>query len=166
MEENKTERIEHATTQQAIDYAIDRVLIGVETVVYLGSAVQQSVTFKPRKKVPAVVQQRIGDSLRDHYLDLLRLAYAQGFIIQQEWDQRAGAALAATTRAELEPLTRDLDEVKRAEPKIVPHRHKSCVGLPVVIMLICIAIFVTAAISLIILAHFFPYPLSRENSPW
>ena len=141
MEENKTERIEHATVQQAIDYAIDRVLIGVETVVHLDGIIQQSVTFKPRKKVPAVVQQRIGDSLRDHYLDLLRLAYAQGFIIQQEWDQRAGAALAATTRAELEPLTRDLDEVKREEPKIVPHRHKTCVDLPVVIMLMALAMF-------------------------
>ena len=150
MEENKTERIEHATVQQAVDYAIDRVLIGTETVVHLHGIVQQNVIFKPRKKVPAVFQQRIGDSLRDHYLDLLRLAYAQGFIIQQEWDQRAGAALAATTRAELEPLTRDLDEVKRAEPKIVPHRHKSCVGLPVAVMLICVAIFVTAAIGLIL----------------
>ena len=150
MEENKTERIEHATVQQAIDYAIDRVLIGTETVVHLHGIVQQNVIFKPRKKVPAVVQQRIGDSLRDHYLDLLRLAYAQGFITQEEWDQRDVAALAATTRAELEPLTRDLDEVKREEPKIVPHRHKSCVGLPVAVMLICVAIFVTAAIGLIL----------------
>lgn len=150
MEENKTERIEHATVQEAIDYAVDRVLIGAETVVHLSSGIQQSVTFKPRKKIPAVIQQRIGDSLRDHYLDLLRLAYAQGFITQEELDQRATTALAATTRAELEPLTLDLDEVKREEPKIVPHRHKTCVGLPAVIALMALAMFVGVMIGVIL----------------
>ena len=45
MKENKTERIEHATVQEAIDYAVDRVLIGAETVVHLSSGMRQSVKF-------------------------------------------------------------------------------------------------------------------------
>lgn len=148
MEENETERINHATVQQAIDYAIDRVLIGTETVVHLHGIVQQNVTFKPRKEIPAVVQQRIGDSLRDHYLDLLRLAFAQGFITQQEWDQRAAAALSATTRADLAHLTLDLTEVEQEKP--VSHRHKSCVGLPAVITLMALAMFVGVMIGVIL----------------
>ena len=148
--EGKTERIVHASVQEAIDYAIGRMLAGQETVVHLrGIGIQQqNITFKPQKKNPAPAQ-RIGDSLRQERLDLLGLAFVQGFITQQEWDQRAAAVLSATTRADLAHLTLDLAEVKKpALP--VSHRHKICVDLPAVIALMALAMFVGVMIGVIL----------------
>ena len=151
--EDKTERIEHASVQEAIDYAIGRVLTGLETVVHLRGIQQQSVTFKPQKKNPAPAQ-RIGDSLRQERLDLLGLAFVQGFITQQEWDQRAAAVLSATTRADLAHLTLDLAEVEKPELPVshlpVSHRHKICVDLPAVIALMALAVFAGIIIGVIL----------------
>ena len=148
------EKDEHLSPQAAVDYAVDRMLAGEHTTVTLKNHKTAVINFVPRKTKPRMqketvaVQQRIGDSLRQERLDLLGRAFVQGFITQQEWDQRAAAALSAATRADLAHLTLDLTEVEQEKP--VSHRHKTRVGLPAVITLMALAMFVGVMIGVIL----------------
>jgi hypothetical protein len=151
------ERIEHPSVQAAVDFAVERLQRGYETTVHLNGT-QETIMFKPlpgtrtEEKQMMPVAQRVGDSLRDQYLGLLRQACTQGYITQQEFSQRSDAALVAVTRAELAVLVLDLNEMEPEKPDLPePHHHKACVNLPVVILLMCLSSIVTTIVGLIII---------------
>lgn len=51
---------------------------------------------------------RVGDQEREHAQTRLREAYGKGALTLEEFEDRLEAALSATTRGQLEPLTADL----------------------------------------------------------
>jgi hypothetical protein len=59
---------------------------------------------------------RIGDAERDAAATRLRESYAQGRLTLEEFNERLGAALAATTERELSQVTRDLPPATLAPP--------------------------------------------------
>ena len=63
---------------------------------------------------------RIGDAERDVTTRQLRECFAQGRLTIDEFNDRLGQALSATTQAELDRLTRDLPPVMRS-PAPLPH---------------------------------------------
>jgi len=63
---------------------------------------------------------RIGDAERDMTTRQLRECYAQGRLTMDEFNDRLGKALAATTQPELDRLTRDLPPTLRS-PAPLPH---------------------------------------------
>ena len=89
-----------------------------------------------RAVVPDDSGLRIGDVQRDAAVEALRAHYAEGRLSPAEFEERMGAALVATTVAELRPLFADLPRdseavngvsVWRAPPK--PVRHVSPLGV-------------------------------------
>ena len=56
---------------------------------------------------------RVGDAERDRAVELLRAHGAAGRLDVDELERRTGAALTATTRADLAALTRDLPRLPR-----------------------------------------------------
>lgn len=141
--------IVHSSPQAAIDYALDRLLRKIgETEVHLRNVTATIKIGESRVVEKPPVVPLIGDKLRDEYLDLLRRAFTQGFITREEYSQRADTVLAARTRAELAPLAADLAEVEQEKPELpAPHRHESCVGLPVVAMLMMLGAFLGMIIT-------------------
>ena len=88
-----------------------------------------------RAVVPDDWGMRIGDAQRDAAVEALRAHYAEGRLSSAEFEERMGAALAATTAADLRPLFADLPRdseaingvsVWRAPPK--PVRRVSPLG--------------------------------------
>jgi hypothetical protein len=60
---------------------------------------------------------RASDGERDEVLALLQRHFADGRLTQAEFDERAGVAITARTREQLDALTADLPAAD------VPHRH-------------------------------------------
>jgi len=65
-------------------------------------------------KPPASVAVRASDAEREQTVALLRQAFADGRLTQAELEERAAAAYAARTMAELGDLTADLPAQKKA----------------------------------------------------
>ena len=63
---------------------------------------------------------RIGDAERDVTTRQLRECFAQGRLTMDEFNDRLGQALAATTQSELDRLTQDLPPT-RPSPAALPH---------------------------------------------
>ena len=63
---------------------------------------------------------RIGDAERDVVTRQLRECFAQGRLTMDEFNDRLGKALAATTQTELDRLTQDLPPT-RPSPAALPH---------------------------------------------
>jgi hypothetical protein len=63
---------------------------------------------------------RIGDAERDVTTRQLRECFAQGRLTMDEFNDRLGQALAATTQSELDRLTHDLPPT-RPSPAALPH---------------------------------------------
>jgi len=63
---------------------------------------------------------RIGDAERDVVTRQLRECFAQGRLTMDEFNDRLGKALAATTQTELDRLTQDLPPT-RPSPAPLPH---------------------------------------------
>ncbi|CAL9352979.1 putative protein [Streptomyces sp. enrichment culture] len=57
---------------------------------------------------------RASDAEREQYAEILRRGLAEGRLVMEEFDERLTAVYEARTRAELEPLIRDLPE--RVDP--------------------------------------------------
>jgi hypothetical protein len=66
-------------------------------------------------------EQRVSDADRDHVTRVLREAYADGRLSQDELAVRAQRALEARTRADLDALVADIDEPRSAP--ISPRTH-------------------------------------------
>ena len=66
---------------------------------------------------------RASDADRDLVVEQLREAAGQGRLDSGELEDRVGAALAARTSEELEPLTADLPRPRRARARSRPRRE-------------------------------------------
>jgi DUF1707 SHOCT-like domain len=70
---------------------------------------------------------RASDADREQVIDALKAAFVQGLLAKDEFDRRAGQALAARTHAELAALTADLTAepiaAKPPKPARAPGRH-------------------------------------------
>jgi hypothetical protein len=76
--------------------------------------VQAQPPAKPPYSPPGVTiasHQRIGDDVRDAYLNHLGAMFSGGNISQEEYEARSDAAVTAKTKQELEFLTQDLPEL-------------------------------------------------------
>lgn len=62
----------------------------------------------PETRAEARAEVRVGDDERRSVIELLRLHTAEGRLTLDEFSERVGLALAATLRADLEPLVADL----------------------------------------------------------
>jgi Domain of unknown function (DUF1707) len=58
---------------------------------------------------------RAGDDDRDRVMELLKTAFTQGRLTEEELDARTGHALAARTYADLDALTEDIPSTPRPE---------------------------------------------------
>jgi hypothetical protein len=68
---------------------------------------------------------RISDADRERVCALLREAFAEGRVTNEEFQERTAAALAAKTEADLAPLTSDLPAPVPAAPVVrSPHRRE------------------------------------------
>jgi hypothetical protein len=77
---------------------------------------------------PAVLAS---DAEREHAVALLRRGFADGRLNQAELEERAGAAYAARTRAQLGDLTADLPVAGHQPPRpgMIPDRRTLCILL-------------------------------------
>jgi Domain of unknown function (DUF1707)/Cell wall-active antibiotics response 4TMS YvqF len=71
---------------------------------------------------------RASDAERDHAVDRLRDAAAEGRLTFEELADRIDVASGAATRGELETLTADLPEPTVAPAPVAPLRHRSVFG--------------------------------------
>jgi Domain of unknown function (DUF1707) len=76
---------------------------------------------------------RASDSEREQTVALLQRSFADGRLTQAELEERAGAAYAARTRAQLRDLTADLPDAGRRPP-----RPGMTVDLRLLIILLCV----------------------------
>lgn len=82
--------------------------------------------------LPARPDVRASDAEREHTVTLLQHNFANGRLTQNELEERAGAAYAAQTRAQLSDLTADLPAARQ--------RTRSCLVLDqrVLCILLCV----------------------------
>ncbi|MFN8126233.1 MAG: DUF1707 domain-containing protein [Candidatus Nanopelagicales bacterium] len=76
-------------------------------------------------------QMRASDADREAYVAVLQTGYAEGRLSKDEYDERMGAAYAATTYAELAPLLHDLPAPATplpGPPTVAPVRVSAPVG--------------------------------------
>lgn len=73
------------------------------------------------RSAPGDAGKRASDADRDRVVDRLRDAAAEGRLDLTEFEERMGAAYAARTYGELEPLTADLPEEAAATPAAQAH---------------------------------------------
>jgi hypothetical protein len=81
---------------------------------------------------PAVVAVRASDAEREHTVALLRHGFADGRLTQAELEERAAAAYAARTTAELSDLTADLPATEQ------PPRPGWVLDRRLLIILLCV----------------------------
>jgi Domain of unknown function (DUF1707) len=84
------------------------------------SLVQDALEGKALTPSPAPARvpepaQRVGDPERDVVLKVLDSGFASGYLTRAEFDDRATAALTATSQAGLDALTADLKSMKPAQ---------------------------------------------------
>ncbi len=74
---------------------------------------------------------RASDAERDQAVELLQRSFADGRLTQAEFGERAGAALAAQTRAQLSDLIADLPVAQQQPPRsgMVLDRRLLCILL-------------------------------------
>jgi hypothetical protein len=70
---------------------------------------------------PDQPEQRLSDAEREAAVAQLAVARAEGRLTSAEYDQRATAAQAALTRADLVPLFEDLPETTAAPPRVAAY---------------------------------------------
>ena len=112
---------------------------------------------------------RVGDAERAGTVDLLKEAHVAGYLTLAEIDERLSAALAARTRADLEPLLTDLPPEWRARQEgkdgqgdrpAAPPQHA---GRPAALRLLLPLVVGLVIVALVVLAvtrgFFFPWPL-------
>lgn len=106
---------------------------------------------------PAV---RASDAERDQVVGLLQRHFADGRLTQAELEERAGAAYAARTRAQLRDLTADLPAAGQQPPRpgMVPDRRLLCI-------LLCIHPPAGLVYWLLSLRRNRPQPSQSHNSP-
>lgn len=136
--------IQHATAQEAVTHAIAQADKGVEQHLILRGSYDEIVTIPPRNEEKTLLAKphpegctcpkcpqappspagvhllpqgkiRIGDTVKDGYLDRIREAFADGCISENEFGGRQTAIMAASMKDELDFLTRDLPAVKKKE---------------------------------------------------
>ena len=76
---------------------------------------------------------RASDAEREHTVALLQRSFADGRLTQAELEERAGAAYAARTRAQLRDLTTDLPDAGQQPP-----RQGMILDLRLLIILLCV----------------------------
>ena len=76
---------------------------------------------------------RASDSEREQAVALLQRSFAEGRLTQAELEERAGAAYAARTRAQLRDLTADLPDARQQPP-----RPGMILDLRLLIILLCV----------------------------
>jgi hypothetical protein len=95
-----------------------------------------------RHEQPERRDVRASDAERDRAVESLRAHAQAGRLTSEELDERVGAALAATTRADLDALERDLPGERPRRPPVAPrpraHRAHPTGLLPIALLLIAI----------------------------
>lgn len=86
----------------------------------------------PPEGVHFTSSQRVGDEIRDSYIDHIREMFAGGYIDSGEHDARLAAMMQAHTREEMDFLVQDLPKVPEkkpavTEPATVTRHHKIAV---------------------------------------
>ena len=84
---------------------------------------------------------RVSDADRDRTVEGLREHAQAGRLTSEELEERVGAALRATTRADLSALTHDLPETRaprRPAPARARHRHHGPPLVPIAVLLVAI----------------------------
>jgi hypothetical protein len=110
----------------------------------------------PLFRGPSAGQQlRVSDAEREAVTDRLAEHYAEGRLDHDEFDNRVGQAMGATTRADLNGLFADLPAPAVRDPRSPqaaqgtrpprPRRH----GHPVVLLVLAVVIFLAAAHALV-----------------
>jgi hypothetical protein len=101
----------------------------------------RAYSFPPLFRATSSSQQmRVSDAERQVVVDRLAEHFADGRLDQAEFDERAGQAMSAKTRADLSALFTDLPETGApAGPELPPRRHHRSVLSLVLIVVIVLA---------------------------
>lgn len=90
---------------------------------------------------------RVGDQEREHAQSRLREGYRQGALTLEEFEDRLEAALSATTRGQLEPLTADLPAPTRQAAGVELGDHPDTSARNRMVALIAVAAVVLAVVA-------------------
>lgn len=120
------------TFQEGVDIAIERAKKGIPSSINFGGNIanvppllqgEVMKEIEPPDGVHILSVPRIGDEVRNTYLEKLREAYGGGYLSQDEIDARQGAALKAESREDLEKLVKDLSLIPEKKEKL-PEKKK------------------------------------------
>lgn len=92
---------------------------------------------------------RVSDAERTQVTDRLAAHFADGRLDQAEFDQRAGQALNARTRADLAGLLDDFPDTRPPSTGAPEGRHRRARALLLLVLVVAIIAIVHAAVSLL-----------------
>jgi len=105
---------------------------------------------KHRRPTVPDSQLRVSDAERNEIAEVLSRNYADGRLDEAEFNERLGRAMAAKTRADLDPLLADLPRQDGPDPAPPPRRSA---GLGRVLVLALFVLFALSATTALVRPH-------------
>lgn len=122
----------------------------------MGRAYDQGwMPYGPRRRGPVPSSQmRVSDAERHEIAEQLSQHYADGRLDDEEFNERVSAAMAAKTRADLEPLLFDLPRLDQGDQPVPTSQPSHGHGVLRLALFVALALFALGSVQAFFHFHF------------